>query len=29
MANTGRIAGKDLYVSFNGTVISGDQTSVS
>jgi len=29
MANTGRISGKDVYVSFRGVVISGDQTSVS
>ena len=28
MANTGRITGKDVYVTFNGTVISGDFTSV-
>jgi len=29
MANTGRIAGKDLYVSFGGTSLSADFTSVS
>jgi len=29
MANTGRITGKDLYVTFGGTEISGDYTSVS
>ena len=29
MANTDRIAGKDLYVSFNGSDISADFTSVS
>lgn len=28
MANTGRITGKDVYVTFNGVVISGDFTSV-
>jgi len=28
MANTGRISGKDLYVTFGGTEISGDFTSV-
>ena len=29
MANTDRISGKDVYVSFAGTEISGDFTSVS
>jgi len=29
MANTGRITGKDAYVSFGGTAISGDFTSIS
>lgn len=28
MANTDRFTGKDVYVTFNGTVISGDFTSV-
>lgn len=29
MTNTGRFVGKDCYVSFKGTVVSGDFTSVS
>lgn len=28
MANTGRISGKDVYVTFGGTEVSGDFTSV-
>ena len=29
MASAGRITGKDIYVTFGGTVISGDFTSVN
>jgi len=29
MANTGRIAGKDLYVSFGGVDVSGDFTTIT
>ena len=29
MAATDRITGKDVYVTFGGTVLSGDQTAVS
>jgi hypothetical protein len=29
MANTGRISGKDLYITFGGTEVHGDFTSVT